>query len=88
MPVLGNTKEVLHRTTSALLHICKPVLPLATSVLTALQGILKDCLQQSILLGHVTRPVDTADKTFDVKIFMSGIYILTGVKPVAFFLRR
>lgn len=45
--VLGDSERVLHRTTSLLLDVRKPVLFLATKVSTTLHGTLNDSLRQS-----------------------------------------
>lgn len=49
MPVLVNSEQVLHRTTSPFLQICKPALPLVTAESTTVQGALKESLQQGVM---------------------------------------
>lgn len=41
--------------TNTLLRICKPVLPLVTSMSPSFLGALSGCLQQSILLGQMAK---------------------------------
>lgn len=55
-PVLGDGEQVLHLTTSSLIHVCKAVLHLATAGLVPFQGTSKESLRQGVLPDHMVKP--------------------------------
>lgn len=54
--VFGDGEKNLHGTTSPLIYVHKPALPLTTAVATTLQDTLKGSLGQGVVQGHMTKP--------------------------------
>lgn len=55
LPILGDSQQVLYRTTNPVFDICNAVLPLATMASATLQSALKDSLWQGVVAGHMAK---------------------------------
>lgn len=57
MPVLVDSEQVLHKTTSPVHDICNPTLPLAAMVPITLQSTMKNTLWKSVMPDHMAKLV-------------------------------